>query len=106
MTGRLGDYVGAGWDDLARLGLIGACRGPALVAVTAADHEPGRHLDATRPVGAPAAGVRHHRGDGVEEVVCQEKHMGSRAVALIWRTETISQERFGAPTGQLGQVWT
>lgn len=47
-----------------------------------------------------------YRGEGVEEVVCQEKHMGSRAIALICRSEAVAAQRFGAPTGQLGQVWT
>ncbi|MGY1759895.1 polynucleotide kinase-phosphatase [Geodermatophilus sp. SYSU D00779] len=33
----------------------------------------------------PAEAFAHYRGEGVAEVVCQEKHMGSRAVALVRR---------------------
>ncbi|WP_104524548.1 polynucleotide kinase-phosphatase [Blastococcus atacamensis] len=33
----------------------------------------------------PAEAFAYYRGEGVAEVVCQEKHMGSRAVALVRR---------------------
>jgi len=52
------------------------------------------------------------RADGVAEVVCEEKHMGSRAVALICRDAEIAQARFGARAGARGElapsgeVWT
>ncbi|WP_405589006.1 polynucleotide kinase-phosphatase [Streptomyces sp. NBC_01190] len=35
------------------------------------------------------------REDGVREVVCEEKHMGSRAVALVCRDEAAARARFG-----------
>jgi protein phosphatase len=35
------------------------------------------------------------REDGVRRVVCEEKHMGSRAVALVCRDEAVAAERFG-----------
>jgi protein phosphatase len=35
----------------------------------------------------PAEAFAHFRGEGVAEVVCQEKHMGSRAVALVRRPD-------------------
>ena len=52
------------------------------------------------------------RAEGVAEVVCEEKHMGSRAVALICRDAEIAQVRFGARAGARGEmapsgeVWT
>jgi protein phosphatase len=46
------------------------------------------------------------RADGVDQVVCEEKHMGSRAVALVCRSLAAARARFGAPGGQLGAVWT
>jgi protein phosphatase len=46
------------------------------------------------------------RADGVDHVVCQEKHMGSRAVALVCRSPGTAHARFGAPGDQLGAVWT
>jgi protein phosphatase len=43
---------------------------------------------------------------GVGAVVCEEKHMGSRAVALVCRSADVAQARFGAPGGLTGAVWT
>jgi protein phosphatase len=49
--------------------------------------------------------------DGVQQVVCEEKHMGSRAVALVCRDPQAAAARFGAPgttgtTASAGAVWT
>ncbi len=38
-----------------------------------------------------------YRADGVESVLCQEKHMGSRAVLLVCRSPEVAAERFGLP---------
>ena len=46
------------------------------------------------------------RTDGVEAVVAEEKHMGSRAVALVCRDLDAARARFGAPGDALGAVWT
>ncbi len=35
----------------------------------------------------PAEAFAYYRGEGVAQVVCQEKHMGSRAVALVRRSD-------------------
>lgn len=42
----------------------------------------------------------------VAEVVCQEKHMGSRAVILVCRDATVATGRFGARSGETGVVLT
>ena len=47
-----------------------------------------------------------YRAEGVDAVVCEEKHMGSRAVALICRDPEVARRRFGAPDGTTGAVWT
>ena len=47
-----------------------------------------------------------YRAEGVDQVVCEEKHMGSRAVALVCRDLDAARARFGAPGGALGAVWT
>ncbi|MFF6994575.1 polynucleotide kinase-phosphatase [Streptomyces sp. NPDC008313] len=51
----------------------------------------------------PAEAFEQYRADGVERVVCEEKHMGSRAVALVCRDADVARERFGVsgPTGAL-----
>ncbi|WP_219464719.1 polynucleotide kinase-phosphatase [Nonomuraea rhizosphaerae] len=43
---------------------------------------------------------------GVSEVVCEEKHMGSRAVAVLARTPEVARERFGVSDGSAGVVFT
>jgi protein phosphatase len=47
-----------------------------------------------------------YRTDGVESVVCEEKHMGSRAVVVLCRDESVGRSRFGAPDGAAGAVYT
>jgi protein phosphatase len=47
-----------------------------------------------------------YRADGVHAVVCEEKHMGSRAIALICRDPGVARHRFGAPDEATGAVWT
>ncbi|MEU6947300.1 polynucleotide kinase-phosphatase [Streptomyces sp. NPDC046316] len=53
----------------------------------------------------PAEAFAQYRADGVERVVCEEKHMGSRAVALVCRDEESARERFGV-TGVTGALHT
>ncbi|QFY11456.1 polynucleotide kinase-phosphatase [Nonomuraea phyllanthi] len=43
---------------------------------------------------------------GVREVVCEEKHMGSRAVAVLARTPEVAAARFGVSDGSAGAVYT
>ncbi len=43
----------------------------------------------------PAEAFAGFRADGVTKVVCEEKHMGSRAVALVCRDEAAALDRFG-----------
>jgi protein phosphatase len=45
------------------------------------------------------------RADGVAEVLCQEKHMGSRAVLLVGRSPEALADRFGGPAAP-GAIWT
>ncbi|MFF4058939.1 polynucleotide kinase-phosphatase [Streptomyces sp. NPDC001668] len=51
----------------------------------------------------PAEAFAQYAADGVERVVCEEKHMGSRAVALVCRDAEAAAKRFGVdgPTGSL-----
>jgi protein phosphatase len=47
-----------------------------------------------------------YRSEGVDAVVCEEKHMGSRAVALICRDADVARRRFGVAAAGTGAVWT
>ncbi|MCQ0025045.1 polynucleotide kinase-phosphatase [Streptomyces somaliensis DSM 40738] len=51
----------------------------------------------------PAEAFAAYAADGVGRVVCEEKHMGSRAVALVCRDAAAARGRFGVdgPTGSL-----
>ncbi|MFE2100884.1 polynucleotide kinase-phosphatase [Streptomyces sp. NPDC059468] len=69
---------------------------PPTMAPTATSHEEGflEH---------PVEAFAQYAADGVARVVCEEKHMGSRAVALVCRDADAARERFGVdgPTGSL-----
>ncbi|MEE2036437.1 polynucleotide kinase-phosphatase [Nocardiopsis sp. CT-R113] len=52
----------------------------------------------------PNEAFAYFRGAGVGEVVCQEKHMGSRAVAVLCRDGAAAERRF--VPGELGVVHT
>ncbi len=43
--------------------------------------------------------------DGVRRVVCEEKHMGSRAVVIVCRGGDVAARRFGVPS-DLGTIYT
>jgi len=54
----------------------------------------------------PAEAFAYYRGQGAPRVVCEEKHMGSRAVVVACRDEEAARARFGVSTGELGIVVT
>ncbi|MFF7948029.1 polynucleotide kinase-phosphatase [Streptomyces griseorubiginosus] len=69
---------------------------PPTMAPTATSREEG-YLE------HPAEAFAQYAEDGVAWVVCEEKHMGSRAVALVCRDADAARRRFGVdgPTGSL-----
>jgi len=54
----------------------------------------------------PEEAFAHYRERGVAEVVCEEKHMGSRAVIALCRDEVAAARRFDAGAGETGAIWT
>jgi protein phosphatase len=48
----------------------------------------------------------YFRETGVAQVVCQEKHMGSRAVVIVCRDEQAARRRFGVVEESSGIVYT
>ncbi|MFJ2861283.1 polynucleotide kinase-phosphatase [Kitasatospora sp. NPDC087314] len=52
----------------------------------------------------PQEAFAAYRGDGVRHVVCEEKHMGSRAVVLVARDDAALERRFGVAGP--GAIWT
>jgi protein phosphatase len=54
----------------------------------------------------PAEAFAYYRSQGAPQVVCEEKHMGSRAVVVVCRDEAAARERFGVTGGEAGIVYT
>jgi protein phosphatase len=54
----------------------------------------------------PEEAFAYYRDRGVTEVVCEEKHMGSRAVIAMCRTTDAARARFDAQGGETGAIWT
>jgi protein phosphatase len=55
----------------------------------------------------PDEAFAYYRKHGADRVVCEEKHMGSRAVVIVCRDEASSIERFGlAPRSGIGVCYT
>ena len=53
----------------------------------------------------PAQAFAYYRKLGIPKVVCEEKHMGSRAVVIICKNEQAAQKRFRV-TGGMGSIYT
>ena len=43
----------------------------------------------------PAEAFAYYRHEGIDSVVCEEKHMGSRAILIVCRDEEVARKRFG-----------
>jgi protein phosphatase len=54
----------------------------------------------------PAEAFAYYRHEGVPRVICQEKHMGSRAVVVVCRDGDAARRRFGVADGGMGIVYT
>src|SRR5262249_58896391 len=48
----------------------------------------------------------YDRSQGGAQVICEEKHMGSRAVVIVCQDEQAARERFGVLDGEVGIVYT
>ncbi|MFD1658730.1 polynucleotide kinase-phosphatase [Streptomyces caeni] len=72
---------------------------PPTMAPTATSHVEG-YLE------HPAEAFAQYREDGVARVVCEEKHMGSRAVALVCRDAEAARACFGVEAGPTGSLYT
>jgi protein phosphatase len=54
----------------------------------------------------PPQAFDYFRAAGVERVVCEEKHMGSRAVVIVCRDEAAAAKRFGVRAEGIGIIYT
>ncbi|SEG11321.1 polynucleotide kinase-phosphatase [Thermomonospora echinospora] len=72
---------------------------PPTMAPTGTSALPG-HLE------HPAEAFEAYRRSGLERVVCEDKHMGSRAVVVACRDADVAAARFGVTDGTTGAVYT
>ncbi len=61
---------------------------PPTMSPCETSHEPGL-------LEHPTEAFNYYRQEGVTEVICEEKHMGSRAVVIVCRDEDAARRRFG-----------
>ena len=54
----------------------------------------------------PAEAFAHFRHEGVPKVICEQKHMGSRAVMIVCRDEETARKRFGVVNEGIGICYT
>lgn len=54
----------------------------------------------------PEQAFEEYAGWGVTRVVCEEKHMGSRAIAVVAKDASTAERRFGVNDGATGIVYT
>jgi protein phosphatase len=54
----------------------------------------------------PAEAFAEYRSAGVAHVICEEKHMGSRAIVVVCRDADVARERFGVDSGETGAIHT
>ncbi|MEZ5854373.1 MAG: polynucleotide kinase-phosphatase [Hyphomicrobiaceae bacterium] len=54
----------------------------------------------------PAEALAFYRQAGVSSVICEEKHMGSRAIVVIARDADVARRRFGIVNGETGMIYT
>ena len=54
----------------------------------------------------PLQAFGYYRSNGVRNVVCEKKHMGSRAVIVLCRSQETALKRFGVADGTRGIIYT
>ena len=54
----------------------------------------------------PDQAFSYFRNEGVPQVLCEEKHMGSRAIAVVCRDRQAARQRFGVLEEESGIVYT
>lgn len=54
----------------------------------------------------PQMAFDYYRNHGVRKIICEEKHMGSRAIVVICRNPKVAEARFGVEDGSIGTCYT
>ena len=54
----------------------------------------------------PYEAFNYYKTHGVEKVICQQKHMGSRAVIVLCKDKATAEKRFGITDDRFGIIYT
>lgn len=54
----------------------------------------------------PTEVFAYYSKHGINNLICEEKHMGSRAIAIVLKEPGVARERFGFSSASLGTVYT
>ena len=54
----------------------------------------------------PAEALKYYTSQGVDTVVCEEKHMGSRAIVIVCKNENAALKTFGVENEGIGVCYT
>lgn len=54
----------------------------------------------------PIQALNYYKNNGVQQVICEEKHMGSRAILVICKNEETAVKRFGVDNEGIGVCYT
>ena len=54
----------------------------------------------------PTEALSFYKSQDVADVVCEEKHMGSRAIAIVCQSESVAERRFGVSSEGIGICYT
>lgn len=72
---------------------------PPTMSPVSTSHEPGL-------LEHPQEAFAYYQQAGIATVICEEKHMGSRAVVILCRDETVASPRFGTVSQGIGICYT
>lgn len=54
----------------------------------------------------PHEALKYYKSQGVQKVICEEKHMGSRAIVVVCKDDLTAKERFGIEGAGIGACYT
>ncbi len=54
----------------------------------------------------PQEALKYFKENNIQKVVCEEKHMGSRAIITVCQNEKVAREIFGAKPNEIGIIYS
>ncbi|MBO9635817.1 MAG: polynucleotide kinase-phosphatase, partial [Chitinophagaceae bacterium] len=54
----------------------------------------------------PTEAFEYFKKAGVQKLICEKKHMGSRAIVIVGRNAGVIEKAFGIPSGTIGVIYT